>query len=104
MRLCEIMVKAVMFTNEGCSSILFTDYKTYSVGTGYIIVQNENVCYICRVLDNVEYPNYKNKLKRLVLRKKEIEEKVVIVISDKYKSISEAEEHFDFLINKKHSS
>lgn len=82
------MTKAVLFQRNG-QPVLFTDYAEYDTGTGYIVAENKEIglCYICRILDKSEIFNY-NKAKEVS----------VMVVTDKYKSIADAEKHYPELL------
>lgn len=92
------MTKAVLFQRNG-QPVLFTDYAEYDTGTGYIVAENKEIgfCYICRILDKSEIFNY-NKALPLVVKDKGLKEVSVMVVTDKYKSIADAEKHYPKLL------
>ncbi len=92
------MTKAVLFQRNG-QPVLFTDYAEYNTGTGYIVAENKEIglCYICRILDKSEIFNY-NKALPLVVKDKGLKEVSVMVVTDKYKSIADAEKHYPELL------
>ena len=92
------MTKAVLFQQNG-QPVLFTDYAEYDTGTGYIVAENKEIgfCYICRILDKSEIFNY-NKALPLVVKDKGLKEVSVMVVTDKYKSIADAEKHYPKLL------
>ena len=94
------MTKAVLFQRNG-QPVLFTDYAEYDTGTGYIVAENKEIgfCYICRILDKSEIFNY-NKALPLVVKDKGLKEVSVMVVTDKYKSIADAEKHYPKLLGR----
>ena len=82
------MTKAVLFQRNG-QPVLFTDYAEYDTGTGYIVAENKEIgfCYICRILDKSE-----------IVKDKGLKEVSVMVVTDKYKSIADAEKHYPKLL------
>lgn len=96
------MTKAVVFQRNG-QPVLFTDYAEYDTGTGYIVAENKEIglCYICRILDKSEIFNYNKALLLVVKDKgkdKGLKEVSVMVVTDKYKSIADAEKHYPKLL------
>ena len=64
-----------------------------------IVAENKEkgICYICRILDKSEIFNY-NKALPLVVKDKGLKEVSVMVVTDKYKSIADAEKHYPKLL------
>ena len=93
------MTKAVLFQKSG-QPVLFTDYAEYDTGTGYIVTENKEkgICYICRILDKSEIFNYNDRILPIVIKKKGLKEISVILVTDKYRSIAEAEQHYPELL------
>lgn len=96
-------VRAILFSSDNKIDVtLFTDYKEYNAGTGYIAAENKEkgLCYICRILDILEISDYTEKSQRLVINTVNgIKELTVIVVSTKYYSISDAENKLTELLN-----
>lgn len=80
--------------------VLFTDYAEYDTGTGYIVAENKEkgICYICRILDKSEIFNYNDRILPIVIKEKGLKEISVILVTDKYRSIAEAEQHYPELL------
>lgn len=93
------MTKAVLFQKSG-QPVLFTDYAEYDTGTGYIVAENKKkgICYICRILDKSEILNYNDRILPIVIKEKGLKEISVILVTDKYRSIAEAEQHYPELL------
>lgn len=93
------MTKAVLFQRNG-QPVLFTDYAEYDTGTGYIVAENKEIgfCYICRILDKSEIFSYSEQILPIVIKDKGLKEVSVILVTDKYKSIAEAEQHYPKLL------
>lgn len=93
------MTKAVLFQKSG-QPVLFTDYAEYDTGTGYIVAENKEkgICYICRILDKSEILNYNDRILPIVIKEKGLKEISVILVTDKYRSIAEAEQHYPELL------
>lgn len=93
------MTKAVLF-QRNAQPILFTDYSEYDTGTGYIVAENKEkgICCICRILDKSEIFNYSDRILHIVIKNKKLKEISVILVTDKYRSIAEAEQHYPELL------
>ena len=91
------MTKAVLFQKSG-QPVLFTNYAEYD--TGYIVAENKEkgICYICRILDKSEILNYNDRILPIVIKEKGLKEISVILVTDKYRSIAEAEQHYPELL------
>ncbi len=96
--------KAILFDcQNNMDTTLFTNYKKYSSGTGYIVTENteKGLCYICRILDNDELKFFKNELKKLVINTDEgAKELNIVIISKKYTNISDVENNLKELLER----
>lgn len=61
--------KAVLFYNK--HPLSFSDYAMYHIGADYIALYEkaDNACVLCRILDEKEYPLFKQAKHRLVILK-----------------------------------
>ena len=61
--------KAVLFYNK--QPLPFSDYAMYHIGADYIALYEkaDNACVLCRILDEKEYPLFKQAKHRLVILK-----------------------------------
>ena len=61
--------KAVLFYNK--QPLSFSDYAMYHIGADYIALYEkaDNACVLCRILDEKEYPLFKQAKHRLVILK-----------------------------------
>lgn len=60
--------------------------------------KEKGICYICRILDKSEIFNYNDRILPIVIKEKGLKEISVILVTDKYRSIAEAEQHYPELL------
>lgn len=82
---------AILFYNKVPMS--FSEYVYFQAGTGYIALceKSDNVCILCRILDDKEIAHLDSKIQRLVIKcsNGSVQEHHVVIIKRELQSIEE---------------
>ena len=85
-KILEADIKLDKGENEKAADLPITESK------------EKGICYICRILDKSEIFNYNDRILPIVIKEKGLKEISVILVTDKYRSIAEAEQHYPELL------